>query len=299
MSIVKSLSVGDGDMFYIKHISDNFTIIDCCISDEDRELIINEIKSEKDGKTIVRFISTHPDEDHLRGLDYLDDQIKILNFYCVKNEAMKKEVTPDFEEAFKRYCELRNDSKKAFYLEKGCSRRWMNIGNEERGGAGLDILWPDVNNKKYLEELNKADSGESFNNISIILKYELQEGAKILWMGDLETDFMEKIIENIKFPNIDILFAPHHGRDTGKVPEKWLTQMNPKIIIIGEAPSEDLNYYQGYNVITQNSAHDITFDCISKKVHIHVSNNEYSVDFLDNENISSNQNYIGTLNLEI
>jgi hypothetical protein len=30
MSIVKSFSVGDGDMFYIKHNSDNFTTIDCC-----------------------------------------------------------------------------------------------------------------------------------------------------------------------------------------------------------------------------------------------------------------------------
>ena len=29
MSIVKSFSVGNGDMFYINHGSDNFTIIDC------------------------------------------------------------------------------------------------------------------------------------------------------------------------------------------------------------------------------------------------------------------------------
>ena len=34
MSIVKSLSVGEGDMFYIKNNTDNFTVIDCCI-DED------------------------------------------------------------------------------------------------------------------------------------------------------------------------------------------------------------------------------------------------------------------------
>jgi hypothetical protein len=34
MSIVKSLSVGNGDMFYIQHGSDNFTIIDCCLSDD-------------------------------------------------------------------------------------------------------------------------------------------------------------------------------------------------------------------------------------------------------------------------
>ena len=29
MSIIKSFSVGEGDMFYIQHNSDNFTVIDC------------------------------------------------------------------------------------------------------------------------------------------------------------------------------------------------------------------------------------------------------------------------------
>ena len=45
MSIIKSLSVGYGDMFYIKHNSDNFTIIDCNLEDdnENREDYLNEI----------------------------------------------------------------------------------------------------------------------------------------------------------------------------------------------------------------------------------------------------------------
>ena len=33
MSIIKSISVGNGDMFYIKHGSSNFTIIDCNMDD--------------------------------------------------------------------------------------------------------------------------------------------------------------------------------------------------------------------------------------------------------------------------
>ena len=37
MSIVKSFSVGEGDMFCIDHSekADSFTTIDCCYSDED------------------------------------------------------------------------------------------------------------------------------------------------------------------------------------------------------------------------------------------------------------------------
>ena len=34
MSVIKSFSVGNGDMFYIKHDTDNFTIIDCNLIDD-------------------------------------------------------------------------------------------------------------------------------------------------------------------------------------------------------------------------------------------------------------------------
>src|SRR5437868_5773239 len=119
MSIVKSHSVGDGDMYYIKHNSDNFTIIDCFLDDDNRIRIVNEIVKESSSKGIVRFISTHPDEDHICGLEYIDGRIGIVNFYCVKNEAIKEEESIDFN----KYCELR-DSEKAYYIEKGCTRKW-------------------------------------------------------------------------------------------------------------------------------------------------------------------------------
>ena len=46
MSVIKSFSVGDGDMFYINHGSDNFTIIDCCYEDENqRDILFEEIQN--------------------------------------------------------------------------------------------------------------------------------------------------------------------------------------------------------------------------------------------------------------
>ena len=38
MSIIKSFSAGNGDMFYINHNSDNFTTIDCCYEDDAQPL---------------------------------------------------------------------------------------------------------------------------------------------------------------------------------------------------------------------------------------------------------------------
>ena len=77
--------------------------------------------------------------------------------------------------------------------------------------------------------------------------------------------------------------------------------MNPDIIVMGEAPSKNLDYaaYDDYNKITQNSAGDIIFDCLTNKVNIYVSSDSYSVDFLDDENLADKYdcNYLGTLNL--
>ena len=102
MSIIKSISVGNGDMFYIKHQSSNFTIIDCNMDDSNRKEIVDEIISESEGKHIKRFISTHPDDDHIRGLKYLDDRIGIRNFYCVENEAIKNDETEDIHSSYPR-----------------------------------------------------------------------------------------------------------------------------------------------------------------------------------------------------
>jgi hypothetical protein len=109
---------------------------------------------------------------------------------------------------------------------------------------------------------------------------------------------MEKIKDEITLNRADILFGPHHGRDSGTVPAEWLEQIDPKLIIIGEAPSEYLNYYAGYNTITQNSAWDITMDCVTGKVHVYVLSKEYSADFLDDEYKSNVYGkYIGTLHV--
>jgi beta-lactamase superfamily II metal-dependent hydrolase len=294
MSLVKSLSVGDGDMFYIKHNTDNFSIIDCCMSEDDRAWIVEELKSQSKGKGVTRFISTHPDDDHILGLTYLHEEMNLLNFYCVKNEATKEDETDDFNQ----YCALRDDNAKAFYLFRGCSRKWMNEDSDERRNAGIHILWPVTANADYQEALAQAKEGESPNNISPIVKYSLNAGVSILWMGDLETDFMEKIKDAITMDAVNILFAPHHGRDSGTIHADWLEQMNPKLIVIGEAPSEYLNYYEGYNTITQNSAGHITLDCVTGKTHIYVSDEDYSVDFLDDEEKPDDYGkYIGTLKI--
>lgn len=295
MSIIKSYAVGAGDMFYIRHNSDNFTIIDCDLSDENADRIIEDIKTAKKGKGIERFICTHPDEDHFGGIHVLDDEIGISNFYCVKNQATKDEYT----DSFKRYCQLR-DGDKAFHIYKGCSRKWMNLSDDTRGSSGISILWPDLENSDFKEALAACDAGESYNNTSAVIRYSLEGGASFLWLGDLEKDFMEKITDDIVLTKTTIVVASHHGRDSGKIPDSWLEKLDPQIIIIGEAPSRHLNYYTGYTTITQNKAGDITMDCVDDKVHIYVSESGYSHTKLTDEGLDDlgDHKYVGSITVE-
>lgn len=296
MSIIKSFSVGEGDMFYIEHNSDNFSIIDCCMDNSNKETITSEIKEKSRKKGITRFISSHPDEDHLQGIEYLDEQIGIVNFYCVKNEAVKNEESDDF----KYYCSLR-DGEHAYYVSKGCTRKWMNIGDEVRDCAGINFKWPITTNSDYKEALSTAKEGKGFNNISPIFTYSAEKNIVVMWMGDMEHDFQEKIKDQVDWPKVDVLFAPHHGRDSGKVSSDILKKLDPYIIVIGEAPSEYLNYYSSYNTITQNSAGDIVFDCSGDKVHVYVSKNyNYDTSFLDDESAGNSiyGNYLGSFTPE-
>jgi hypothetical protein len=277
-------------MYYIKHGSPNFTVIDCRLVDgETMEPIIDEIKRESNGKDIVRFISTHPDDDHIKGIVELDDAMNFLNFYCVANQATKK----DWTDAFGRYCELR-DSSKAFYVYRGCSRKWMNEGDDTRGQAGINFEWPITANADYNAALEGTLKGERANNISPIFTYKLEGGARFLWMGDVETAFMDKIKDEIVLPEVDVLFAPHHGRDTP--PDEWMDQMSPQIVVIGEADEEHLDPYSEWTKMRQGLAGDITFEAVGGKTHIYASKTSYYHNGLADEGRSNYYGkYVGTI----
>ncbi len=261
------------------------------MQNENKDEIIGELKAIAKTKGIIRFISTHPDEDHFGGIEYLDDAMPIMNFYVARNAAIKDDETS----SFKRYCHLR-DGEHAFYVSKNCSRKWMNEGDDVRPSSGIQIIWPDPNNVTYKAALVEAELGLAFNNMSLIIRYELQGGASALWLGDLETQFMEDITNHVNLKKVDIIFAAHHGRYSGKIPNSWLEKLQPELIILGEVPSRHMHYYTGYQTLTQNSCGDITMDCTTGKVHIYVSNYMYGThDWLIDEGENKFENYIGTL----
>ena len=288
MSKVISFAVGEGDMFCINHNSDSFTTIDCCLDYDDesraaKKHVLDEITKESKNKGITRFISTHPDEDHISGLDEYDEKFDIQNFYCVKNE-----VTKDGEESngFKTYKSLR-DGDKCFNLHKGCTRKWLNEADEDRGSAGIRCLWPITSNSQYKTALENAKNGDGLNNISPVIEYDVN-GFSFLWMGDMETAMQKEFEKTLSDHKVTIVFAPHHGRKSGHIPIELMQKLSPRLVVVGEAPADELDYYKGQNTLTQNSAGDILFETNGDFLDIFVGNNNYT----KNDGMVINENHL-------
>lgn len=315
MSKVKSFSFEDGeirgDLFYIKHNVDCFTIIDCYLKDNDdrKDAIINEIVSESKIKSVQRFISTHPDDDHIHGIEDLWKKWNTTNFYCVANNIAPDSNNPSLS----KYIELK-DSRNCTFIKKGLERVFLNKDGKtdegkEIGGSGIYFLWPDLKNDVFKDALKKVQANP--NNICPVIKYKVKDSASFLWFGDMETKMQESFYESEKgrIGHIDIVFAPHHGRKSGAMPSELKKELSPKIVIIGNAPSKDIEYLDTDLTITQNSSGDILFDVKDGKVVIYTQNNikdkpkclKYELeDALTNIDIANNKLknglfYLGTL----
>lgn len=281
--VVKSYSFPDGDIrgdtFYIKHLSANFTVIDCYLKDGDddscrKSEIIDEIVEESSGR-ICRFISTHPDNDHIRGIEDLDKDWEIINFYAVENNIAEN---PE-DKSLTKYIELKNGQKAP--IRKGLRRAWLNCADKERGSSGIRFLWPDTSNEKYKEALEQVedpgdDESPRPNNISCVILYCVEAGASYMWFGDMETEMQEEFYDKCKdeLGRIDVLFHPHHGRMSAKLPDALFKKLDPQIIVLGNAPNQHLNYENSDRTITQNKAGDIVFlnDTKSGYVHVYTKN---------------------------
>ena len=88
------------------------------------------------------------------------------------------------------------------------------------------------------------------------------------------------ILENFKddVTNIDVLIAPHHGRDSQRNFD-FVKVLNPRITLFGNASSEHLAYDKYSSLkLTNNQAGSIIFDC-SDKLYFYVKNEKFRNDY--------------------
>ncbi len=269
------LNVKEGDCTWIKHANGNNTIIDVFNASMDEEQVIERnlaleqlIASEAIAKgvlgnfhqkkypvnpinylqkfgvdSIFRYIQSHPDMDHMGGIKDFFEVFSPINFWDTNNqkEMGSFENSPYSEDDWNFYKNLRSGTEsdpKRLTLFSESYGRFYNRGEDNKGaGNGLYILAP---TEELIAEANK--SGD-YNDCSYVILFKPANGHKIIIGGDSHDKTWEYILENNEedVKNIDLLIAPHHGRDSSRNYD-FLDVLNPRLTFFGNAKSEHLAY---------------------------------------------------------
>lgn len=320
MATIHFLNVLEGDCNIIQHDNGHVSIIDVSNAynhdDSPEEIVAKTIKDLKiktrnfvpDGKKnykqkenpdnpieylnklnvkdIFRFIITHPDMDHIDGIKDLFEEFKIFNTWDSDNnkELNLKEFPNKFNpEDWKFYAQLRsgkNISTKRLTYYAGNINSYFKEDN-------IKILCPSPD---LVKQANKE--GGDIHDLSYVLLFTFPKkgGAywKIIFSGDSHDNSWNYILENFKddVKNVDVLFAPHHGRDSNRSFE-FLKTLNPKMTLFGNASSKHLAYdsYKGVR-ITNNQAGYVILDINEDRLLVLVKNKLFA-DYLRNKMDSS------------
>ncbi len=278
------LNVKNGDCNILEHSSTNTTVVDISngqkcenISFATEAAVLGNFNQKANpenpicylndlGKTsIKRFILTHPDMDHMDGLDILLRTFKFSEFLNVKNN---KKI-PSFSE-FNQYNEKDWDMYKRL---KDTFREKNLYSGDTIENESLTILSP---TKEIVKEAIKK---QDFNISSYVLLLKIGK-YKIILAGDSGDIAWAHIIGNHKtlVSDIDILLAPHHGRDSNR-DYSFLDTLKPKYTFIGNAKSKHLEYdkYKKYGqTITNNQAGNIVVQLEDNGLNILVENEVFA-----------------------
>jgi beta-lactamase superfamily II metal-dependent hydrolase len=213
------------------------------------------------GQPIFRYVQTHPDLDHMRGISRMGAaRIEILNFWDTTHAKV-----PEFgkwagdKEDWAEYQRLRAGSNpKVFRHERAAKGVFWNQDQSGGTGDGIHILSPTA---ALTESVNQS-ANPNWNNLSYVLML-IVDGVRIVLGGDAEEAAWEDIHKtygaNLR---CNILKASHHGRDSG-YHQPSVAAMSPEyaIVSVGKKPATDAsNKYRQYcdNVWSTRWRGDIT-----------------------------------------
>ena len=307
MVTIHFLNVMEGDCSIIQHNSGRVTVIDVCnarstdLSNLELQIarlscssVLKNFKQKKypvdpvaymrdhDINSIFRYVQTHPDMDHMDGIKALFKEFAPRNFWDTDN---RKEM-PDsswLQSQYNRYDwnfykNMRdtnpNSKPRRLMLLAGAMGQYWNEGDDTTQGDGIQILAP---TKKLVDAAN--DTG-NYNDCSYVLLYRT-DGKRIIFGGDSHDDTWEYILEEYKedVTNIDLLIAPHHGRDSNRS-YNFLDVLRPALTFFGNARSEHLAYdawnRRDLRTVTSNQANCMVVDASQTPMGLYVMNKAYA-----------------------
>jgi beta-lactamase superfamily II metal-dependent hydrolase len=201
---------------------------------------IDYFKANFAGRSIFRYIQSHPDMDHMAGLYriWAEEKIEIVNFWDTKHsiekdeDAMRSgEVNHDVRD-WHAYLKLRKSAESPTVLH-------LTIG------AKGDFYTPDgISVWAPFDHLQENNADCSPNDLSYLLHIQFGQCSVVLG-GDTTAETWEKLYDALKsrgdsFRKVNLLKASHHGRKSGYHMES-VKSMNPDLTVVsvGELKAKD------------------------------------------------------------
>ena len=156
-------------------------------------------------------IGTHPDADHIGGLD-----VVIYKFDC------GKVLLPKYKKDTKTYEDVENSLKSKSYKAVNPS-----VGDKfQLGDASFTVIAPA--DRKF----------DNANDYSIAIRLEYGKNS-FLFVGDAEEESEEEMLKSSQILDADVYKVSHHGSKTG-TSEDFLKMVNPAYAVI--SCGEDNSY---------------------------------------------------------
>lgn len=196
---IEFINVGAGDAIYMETPSGDDILIDAGTAGNGKK-IVDYLKKQEKNMDLEYVISTHPDADHVGGLKYIFQNMKVKKFYYPKDASYSTKTAKEVISLAKK--------------ESGCKIYNAKSGTKlSSGGAKLEFVH---SSKNY-----------SSDNQDSVMTYVDYGNLEILLTGDAENGAESAA----KKYNVDILQMPHHG-SAGSSSSSFIKRFDPEKIII-------------------------------------------------------------------
>ncbi len=244
------LNVGKGSCTVMSHPSGRLSIVDIDnshIQDEDDVLTdpIKFINEKYYGKSIWRFILTHPDMDHMTGIDELFTTREIQHFWDTDNDKEIDTDSADFgpynKEDWEMYQKIRQstaDPKTLRLLRDASSDCCWEQDH-------IRILSPSSDLIKLSKDTAEGNS-DKYNHLSYVLRIQYNGIVTILG-GDATISAWDDIYNYYKeqgqlnLLKAHVFLAPHHG-SPNNVNKEVFKHIDPDYVVVSVLRGVDYDY---------------------------------------------------------